>query len=342
MTTDDTNSSSLLFENDSTIPELTALNVFKWASAHLGCQEAALKLIFSLVIGYPICIVYNLLLMKQPLLIKHLYFIICGVSMGFFNYGINFLHTTLTLVIVYLFITLFRNKFISVLLTFSFCTTYLLWGYWRTQSDEYTFEWTIPQCVLTLRLIAVAFDVYDGDRIAGVTKRDADSSGGGGDANSSRKVADTIKNDEAMFKPPTFIQLAAHSYFPASFMVGPQFGIKRYLNFVNVRDSFVSIRYVCVYRFIHVYMRVCANNSPSNHNLFLCVCPCPWAITYEKGLRFFFSLSHTHACTHHGEKSKRKFSLKYAQSTLELQEVVLKSTFLIVQIANTTSQQKLI
>lgn len=53
-----------------------------------------------------------------------------------------------------------------------------------------------------------------------------------------------IKNDEALFKPPSIVQLAAHAYFPASFMVGPQFGIKRYMNFVTVTENFVWIRFV--------------------------------------------------------------------------------------------------
>lgn len=110
--------------------------------------------------------------------------------------------------------------------------SYLLWGYWRTQSDEYAFEWTIPQCVLTLRLIAVVFDVYDGYRLIKLEKSE-----------NAANAQEIIKNDEALYKPPTFMQLAAHSYFPASFLVGPQFGLKRYLNFVSVTDSFLPIRY---------------------------------------------------------------------------------------------------
>ena len=31
-------------------------------------------------------------------------------------------------------------------------------------TDSYTIKWTTPQCVLTLRLIGLVFDVYDGQR----------------------------------------------------------------------------------------------------------------------------------------------------------------------------------
>ena len=35
-------------------------------------------------------------------------------------------------------------------------------GYYTTMTDEYVVKWTTPHCVLTLRLIGLAFDVYDG------------------------------------------------------------------------------------------------------------------------------------------------------------------------------------
>ncbi len=33
---------------------------------------------------------------------------------------------------------------------------------------------------------------------------------------------------------PTLIEIAGHTYFPASFMVGPQFSMRRYLDFIKV------------------------------------------------------------------------------------------------------------
>ena len=44
-----------------------------------------------------------------------------------------------------------------------FLQGYLVVGYYiTTTSDEYVVKWTTPHCVLTLRLIGLAFDVYDG------------------------------------------------------------------------------------------------------------------------------------------------------------------------------------
>lgn len=38
---------------------------------------------------------------------------------------------------------------------------------------------------------------------------------------------------------PTLIEIAGHTYFPASFMVGPQFSMRRYLDFVKVNQRTV-------------------------------------------------------------------------------------------------------
>ncbi|KAI1287559.1 Lysophospholipid acyltransferase 5 [Halotydeus destructor] len=200
------------------------------AAAAMGCDANALKLLFSLIIGYPICILYNIILVKQPLVIKNAYFALAGLSIGFFNYGFNILHTTLTIVTVHIFMNAFKGKLASVLLTFSFCTFYLLWGYWKTQSDEYSFHWTIPHCILTLRLIAVAFDVYDGHQLIKLEKVD-----------NVPNAKDIIKNDETLSQPPGLLQLLGHCYFPASFLVGPQYGIKRYMDFVKGTESFVPM-----------------------------------------------------------------------------------------------------
>lgn len=35
-------------------------------------------------------------------------------------------------------------------------------GYIRIATAEYTIDWTIPHCVLCLRMIGLAFDVMDG------------------------------------------------------------------------------------------------------------------------------------------------------------------------------------
>jgi hypothetical protein len=41
---------------------------------------------------------------------------------------------------------------------------HLLVGYWFAESDKYDITWTTPFCIMTLRLIGLVMDVYDGQK----------------------------------------------------------------------------------------------------------------------------------------------------------------------------------
>ncbi|PVD35553.1 hypothetical protein C0Q70_02516 [Pomacea canaliculata] len=69
----------------------------------------------------------------------------------------------------------------------------------------------MPHCVLTLRLTAVAFDIYDGQK---------------------RPVPKDAQ-DSALFSCPTLLELLGQSYCFGGFLVGPQYCMRRYLNFVS-------------------------------------------------------------------------------------------------------------
>jgi lysophospholipid acyltransferase 5 len=38
-------------------------------------------------------------------------------------------------------------------------------GYYMTGTETYDIKWSMPQCVLTLRLIGLAFDLFDGKKM---------------------------------------------------------------------------------------------------------------------------------------------------------------------------------
>lgn len=44
----------------------------------------------------------------------------------------------------------------------------------------------------------------------------------------------------ALKEQPTFLEIAAFAYFPGSFLVGPQFSMKRYLDYVNGRYTMID------------------------------------------------------------------------------------------------------
>lgn len=81
----------------------------------------------------------------------------------------------------------------------------------------------MPHCVLTLKLIGLAFDIADG------TKPD-----------------EKLSKDQKRFriKPnekPDLLEIATYTYFPASFLIGPQFNFERLRRFMNHEfDKYVS------------------------------------------------------------------------------------------------------
>lgn len=91
--------------------------------------------------------------------------------------------------------------------------SYLLIAYYLTASNEYDILWTMPHCVLVLRLIGFGFDIADGKLSENELSKD--------------------QKENSIQKLPNIIQLAAYSYFPSSFIAGPQFPFNRYKRFIN-------------------------------------------------------------------------------------------------------------
>lgn len=91
-------------------------------------------------------------------------------------------------------------------------------GYYRTGTDTYDIKWSMPHCVLTLRLIGLSLDYYDG-----------------------RKKPEQLNAHQkkmALAETPTFLEMCGHVYFPGGFLVGPQFSMRRYLDMItNVYDK---------------------------------------------------------------------------------------------------------
>ncbi|KAL7645692.1 UNVERIFIED_CONTAM: hypothetical protein RMT77_002569 [Armadillidium vulgare] len=179
----------------------------------IGASEPALKLLISLLIGYPLLYIHRKFLHDKSPILQHFYFILGGVGIAIFNNGINVLHSMFCIFFAWLVLFLIGGTLLSVLVSFTFQMGYLLIAYYVTGTDTYDIKWTMPHCVLTLRLIALAFDLYDG----------------------SSKTEDLSKDQQAtaLKMRPSLLEIAGHTYFPASFMVGPQFSMKRYLSFVH-------------------------------------------------------------------------------------------------------------
>ena len=123
-----------------------------------------IKLLNSLLICYPISFVYSLFLVKTSRNIKLLYHLLCGITIIYYNYGFDAIHSLAVCLFCYISLKYFEIR-TALFLNFTVPMFYLVYGCYVTQIGyNYSLTWTIAQCVLTLRLIAITFDVYDGIR----------------------------------------------------------------------------------------------------------------------------------------------------------------------------------
>lgn len=148
----------------------------------------------------------------KPKLINHLYIILCGFLILIFNYGYDVYHTFVAIGVSCLFINFLQSN-VLIGSTIAFHMMYLLSGYYLTATDTYDIKWTMPHCVLVLRLIGLSFDVSDGQR--------------------SEEHLSVENKKSCLKKVPSVIEVVAYTIFPASVLVGPQFPMRRYQSFIN-------------------------------------------------------------------------------------------------------------
>ncbi|XP_066594528.1 lysophospholipid acyltransferase 5 [Prorops nasuta] len=179
----------------------------------INVPEAALRLLVSILLGFPLAFFHRHYLYGKNPTQQHLYFIVSSLVLGYWNYGFNIVHPIAAICITFLILKIIGGSQISVLVIFLFNMIYLLYGYYTTSTKNYDITWTMPQCVLTLRLIGLAFNLMDG------------------------KISDdklsAFQKETNIKKAPSFLEISAFTLFPGSFLIGPQFSYRRYEDYVN-------------------------------------------------------------------------------------------------------------
>lgn len=184
-------------------------------AASVGAPEAALKLVLGQLAGYPLLLFYRRHLAHRETNLQHLYFFLSGLLLGHWVVGEGVTHNLYTIGATYLVLQLWGGSALSVGLSFLINLSYLLAGYWYN-GEEYDVSWTMPQCVLCLRLIGLSWDVYDGER--------------------QRKSPGSLSPDQAraaLPSSPNILELLSHCFFPGGYFVGPQFTLAKYREVVT-------------------------------------------------------------------------------------------------------------
>lgn len=132
--------------------------------------------------------------------------------MGLFNNGLEVYHSLIAISVTYVFLLTLRGTILTTV-SFLFHMGYLLSGYYFTATETYDITWTMPHCVLTLRLIGLAFDVADGQK--------------------PESALSAANKKSCLKQAPSLLEIAGYTYFPACYLVGPQFTFRRYESFIN-------------------------------------------------------------------------------------------------------------
>lgn len=191
---------------------MTEGNLVHELAAGIGVGEPALRLILSIFLGYPLAYVYRKFIFSSSKLINHLFIITTGLCILYFNYGFDLYHVILAIFVEYILIHLLSGSVLTTV-SFVFHLGYLLVGYYYTSSETYDIKWTMPHCVLVLRLIGLSFDVADGQRPP--------------------EKLSTENKKTCLDKPPGLLEVYSFALFPASLLIGPQFPFRRYNLFIN-------------------------------------------------------------------------------------------------------------
>uniref|UniRef100_A0A915CVU8 Lysophospholipid acyltransferase 5 n=1 Tax=Ditylenchus dipsaci TaxID=166011 RepID=A0A915CVU8_9BILA len=174
------------------------MGVVGFISDLVSVREDGLRLLISILAGYPLAAIYRSFIYNKRPAIQHYFFIAVGVLLYIFNCGVAIYHSLFNL---------------SVVLAHVGFMGHLLMGYWFAESARYDITWTTPFCIMTLRYIGLVMDVYDGKQ------------------NEKNLKSDQLKT--AIKDPPSLVETAAFGLFFSGTLVGPQFTLSRFRSFVN-------------------------------------------------------------------------------------------------------------
>ncbi|UXI16944.1 hypothetical protein NH340_JMT02887 [Sarcoptes scabiei] len=197
-------------------------------------QSDSRKLLITGFICYLLALIYNLFLVKKSTTIKQICLIVAGLLICIYNFSLHSIHSLVVGCSVWISIKFLGPSKLMVANNFVLSMTYLFYGYYQKYiSKSKGFTWTMPQCVLTLSMIALSFDVYDGHisrKKSSTTLKTNDNS-----------VIPMSQDETMIYHTPSLIEILSKIYFPPTFMIGPLLSFKHYLQYIESKQSFLAI-----------------------------------------------------------------------------------------------------
>ncbi|KAI8384492.1 MBOAT, membrane-bound O-acyltransferase family-domain-containing protein [Radiomyces spectabilis] len=213
-----------------------------------GVPESTLRLLLTIILAYPVAKIYNDTYGRtstKTAADRNAYVLLTGLGLAFFFNGFSIIHSLITVSVSYgmcYAADQVNNRRLAVAGVWVFNALYLLLGYYYMASEEYDISWTMPQCILCLRLMGFSFDFLDGAqsiKMAGPEKAKNDTEVREGvvrptaDKRSPSSLPLSFDVDTPLRQLPAFQEVMAYCYFPSAFLVGPQFSFSLYRKWLN-------------------------------------------------------------------------------------------------------------
>ncbi|CAI8007646.1 Lysophospholipid acyltransferase 5 [Geodia barretti] len=184
----------------------------------LHLPEPSARFLLALYGAYLFSFIYRYYVSRHGAAVQNLYWTMSGVLMVVYIYGWGVWHMLLDTVAVYCTLRLIGGTLLSVVITWLITMGHLVGGYLHIMysNEIHPIAWTIPHCVMVLKMIGLAYSLYDG-----------------------RKKQETLVSEDirknAVHSVPSFLEVMGFSFFPGSVLAGPQMWFVRYRDFVEGR-----------------------------------------------------------------------------------------------------------
>lgn len=144
-------------------------------------------------------------------------FIFIGLFAGWFVFGEDVKYNIYAIGGTYMILVGVGATQLSIMMSLVLNMAYLVAGYYMTDCEGYNISWTTPHCMITLRLIGLTFDLYDGEK----TRRHG------------RQALTEDQKKTALEETPSVLEILSHSLFLGGYFVGPFIPMKKYQQFVS-------------------------------------------------------------------------------------------------------------
>ncbi|KAG0350618.1 MBOAT, membrane-bound O-acyltransferase family-domain-containing protein [Gamsiella multidivaricata] len=237
-----------------------------------GIPEPSLRLLLTILAGYPISILYRLVFLNKTSSIigesaRNTFFVTTGLLLSYYFNSYDIIHPLTTCIGTWLIckvVTLVApmNRSLASTVSFLFNFGYLLTSYKYAATEDYDICYTMQQCVQCLRMIGYGMDFMDGQPKSQKKQQQQDEKKKAADqgpevitatpapgtpqpatpAPAAPAAAVVVRDktpisfgrDIALGRMPTLAETIGYAFFPFAFLVGPQFSFSLYKKFISM------------------------------------------------------------------------------------------------------------